>query len=138
PPIRAHQLAKTTMNVQTLVIVRLRCADGIEGIGEATTIGGLTYGEESPEGIKLAIDTYLAPALLGQDAQNINAALGRMEKVARGNTFAKCALENAVWDAQAKRLNMPLHQLLGGAGRDRLEALWTDRKSTRLNSRHVK
>src|SRR5690606_7288290 len=125
PPIRAHQLAKTTMNVQTLVIVRLRCADGIEGIGEATTIGGLTYGEESPEGIKLAIDTYLAPALLGQDAQNINAALGRMEKVARGNTFAKCALENALWDAQAKRLNMPLHQLLGGAVRDRLEVLWT-------------
>ncbi|MCK9508311.1 MAG: muconate/chloromuconate family cycloisomerase [Pigmentiphaga sp.] len=125
PTIRAHQLAMTTMNVQTLVIVRLRCADGIEGIGEATTIGGLTYGEESPEGIKLAIDTYLAPALLGQDAQNINAALGRMEKVARGNTFAKCALENALWDAQAKRLNMPLHQLLGGAVRDRLEVLWT-------------
>lgn len=125
PTIRAHQLAMTTMNVQTLVIVRLRCTDGIEGIGEATTIGGLTYGEESPEGIKLAIDTYLAPALLGQDAQNINAALSRMEKVARGNTFAKCALENALWDAQAKRLNMPLHQLLGGAVRDRLEVLWT-------------
>lgn len=125
PTIRAHQLAMTTMNVQTLVIVRLRCSDGIEGLGEATTIGGLTYGEESPEGIKLAIDTYLAPALLGQDAQNINAALSRMEKVARGNTFAKCALENALWDAQAKRLNMPLHQLLGGAVRDRLEVLWT-------------
>lgn len=29
----------TTEQQQTLVIVRLRCCDGIEGIGEATTIG---------------------------------------------------------------------------------------------------
>lgn len=57
PTIRAHQLAMATMQQQTLVIVRLRCSDGIEGIGEATTIGGLSYGDESPEGIKLTIDT---------------------------------------------------------------------------------
>ncbi|WP_244121125.1 hypothetical protein [Burkholderia gladioli] len=55
--------------------LRLRPSEGIEGIGEATTIGGLSYGEESPEGIKLTIDTYLAPALVGLDASNINAAM---------------------------------------------------------------
>ena len=51
PTIRPHQLAMATMQRQTLVIVRLRCAVGIEGLGEATTIGGLSYGDESPEGI---------------------------------------------------------------------------------------
>ncbi|VVD59731.1 Muconate cycloisomerase 1 [Pandoraea eparura] len=125
PTIRAHQLAMTTMQKQTLVIVKLRCSDGIEGIGEATTIGGLSYGEESPEGIKLAIDTYLAPALSEVDATNVHAAMVRLDKVARGNRFAKSALETALLDAQAKRLGVPLVTLLGGAVRETLATLWT-------------
>ncbi|MCD9120783.1 muconate/chloromuconate family cycloisomerase [Cupriavidus sp. UGS-1] len=125
PTIRAHQLAMATMQQQTLVIVRLRASDGIEGIGEATTIGGLSYGEESPEGIKLTIDTYLAPALIGQDAANIHGAMARLNKVARGNRFSKSALETALLDAQGKRLGVPLATLLGGTVRDALPVLWT-------------
>ncbi|WP_432260933.1 muconate/chloromuconate family cycloisomerase [Cupriavidus sp. TMH.W2] len=125
PTIRPHQLAMATMQRQTLVIVRLRCADGVEGLGEATTIGGLSYGDESPEGIKLTIDTYLAPALLAQDAANVHAAMARLNKVARGNRFAKSALETALLDAQGKRLGVPLSTLLGGAVRDTLPVLWT-------------
>jgi len=125
PTIRAHQLAMTTMQQQTLVIVRLRCSDGVEGMGEATTIGGLSYGEESPESIKLTIDTYLAPALVGQDASNVHGAMARLNKVARGNRFAKSALESAMLDAQGKRLGVPLATLLGGAVRDTLPVLWT-------------
>ena len=43
PTIRPHRMSVATMNTQTLVLVRLRCADGITGWGEATTIGGLGY-----------------------------------------------------------------------------------------------
>jgi muconate cycloisomerase len=125
PTIRAHQLAMATMQQQTLVIVRLRCSDGIEGIGEATTIGGLSYGDESPEGIKLTLDTYLAPALAGEDATNVHAAMARLNKIARGNRFAKSALETALLDAQGKRLGVPLATLLGGAVRSTLPVLWT-------------
>ena len=125
PTIRAHQLAMATMQQQTLVIVRLRSSDGIEGIGEATTIGGLSYGEESPEGIKLTIDTYLAPAIVGHDATNINDAMLKLNKIARRNRFAKCAIETALLDAQGKRLGVPLSTLLGGAVRKTLPVLWT-------------
>ena len=125
PTIRAHQLAMATMQQQTLVVFRLRSSDGIEGIGEATTIGGLSYGEESPEGIKLTIDTYLAPALVGQDATNVNRAMLKLNKVARGNRFAKCAIETALLDAQGKRLGVPVSTLLGGAVRNTLPVLWT-------------
>jgi muconate cycloisomerase len=125
PTIRAHQLAMTVMNTQSMVIVRLRCSDAIEGIGEATTIGGLSYGEESPESIKLNIDTYLAPALIGRDATNIHGAMAKLAYTARGNTFAKSALETALLDAQGKRLGVPVSTLLGGAVRDRLPVLWT-------------
>lgn len=125
PTIRAHQLSMATMQQQTMVIIRLRSSDGIEGIGEATTIGGLSYGEESPEGIKLTIDTYLAPALVGQDATNINAAMLKLNKVARGNRFAKSGIETALLDAQGKRLGVPVSALLGGAVRKTLPVLWT-------------
>ena len=57
PTIRPHKLSMATMNGQTLMLVRVRCSDGTVGIGEGTTIGGLAYGAESPEGMKLAIDT---------------------------------------------------------------------------------
>ena len=48
PTIRPHQLAMTTLSSQTLLIVRIHCSDGIVGIGEGTTIGGLAYGAEKP------------------------------------------------------------------------------------------
>ncbi|MCP8632961.1 muconate cycloisomerase family protein [Pseudomonas mosselii] len=125
PTIRPHKLAMHTMQRQTLVILRLRCSDGVEGIGEATTIGGLAYGYESPEGIKANIDAHLAPALIGLPAGNINAAMLRLDTQAKGNTFAKSAIETALLDAQGKRLGLPVSELLGGRVRDSLEVAWT-------------
>lgn len=125
PTIRPHKLAMHTMQNQTLVIIRLRCADGIEGIGEATTIGGLSYGNESPDSIKVNIDRHFAPLLIGQDSSNINAAMLRLERSIRGNTFAKSGIESALLDAQGKRLNLPVSELLGGRVRDALPVAWT-------------
>src|SRR5690625_5248006 len=75
PTIRPHRLSVATMNGQTVMLVRIHCADGVIGIGEGTTIGGLAYGGESPEGMKLAIDTYFAPQLQGADATRIPALM---------------------------------------------------------------
>lgn len=103
PTIRPHKLAMHTMQNQTLVILRVLCSDGVEGIGEATTIGGLAYGYESPEGIRANVEAYLAPALIGMAAGNINAAMLKLDKLAKGNTFAKSGIESALPDAQGKR-----------------------------------
>lgn len=125
PTIRAHKLAMTTMMRQTLVIVRLVCSDGLTGIGEATTIGGLAYGDQSPESIKSAIDNYLAPLLVGTDATGVNVAMQRVSAAVQGNSFAKSAIETALLDAQGQRLGLPVHALLGGAMRSALPVLWT-------------
>ncbi len=125
PTLRPHKLAMHTMQNQTLVIIRVRCADGIEGIGESTTIGGLSYGNESPDSIKVNIDRHFAPLLIGQDASNINAAMLRLERSIRGNTFAKSGIESALLDAHGKRLNLPVSELLGGRVRDALPVAWT-------------
>jgi muconate cycloisomerase len=125
PTIRAHKLAMTTMMRQTLVIVRLVCSDGLTGIGEATTIGGLAYGDQSPESIKSAIDNYIAPLLGGTDATLVNVAMQRVSASVQGNSFAKSAIEIALLDAHGQRLGLPVHALLGGAMRDALPVLWT-------------
>lgn len=125
PTIRPHKLSVAIMNAQTLVLVRVVCDDGIEGWGEATTIGGLSYGEESPESIKTNIDTHIAPLLIGMDASEVGKAMAKIRKIIQGNRFAKCAIETALLDAQARRLNIPLSELLGGRVRDALPVAWT-------------
>jgi len=124
PTIRPHKLAMHTISQQTLVIIRLRCSDGVEGLGESTTVGGLSYAYESPESIKTNIDRHLAPALLGMDADNLNAAMQRLDRVAKGNTFAKSGLESALLDAQGKRHGLAVSELLGGRVRDSVEVGW--------------
>lgn len=125
PTIRPHKLSMHTMNSQTLVLVTIRCSDGTVGIGEGTTIGGLSYGEESPEGIKLTVDTYIAPAIIGADASRVAALMAGVGKRVKGNRFAKCAVETALLDALGKRLGLPVSELLGGRQHDALPVAWT-------------
>jgi len=126
PTIRPHVLAMATMRHQSIVLVRMRDADGVEGIGEGTTIGGLSYGEESPEGIKLAIDTYIAPILKTCDAARIGAAMATVSVHVAGNHIAKCAVETALLDMAGRRLGVPVSDLIGGGRvRDTLPVAWT-------------
>ncbi len=125
PTIRPHKLSVVTMNTQTLVLVRIVCSDGIQGWGEATTIGGLNYGDESPESIKVNIDTHIAPLILNMPASQVGLAMAKINKIIQGNRFAKCAIETALLDAQARRLGIPLSELLGGRLRSELPVAWT-------------
>lgn len=126
PTIRPHVLAMATMHRQSMVIVRITDAEGMEGIGEGTTIGGLSYGDESPEGIKLAIDTYIAPLLETLDIGRVGAAMAVVGNHVVGNHIAKCAVETALLDLAGKRLGIPVSELIaGGRRRDSLPVAWT-------------
>lgn len=125
PTIRPHKLSVATMYGQTLMLVKVFCSDGVVGIGEGTTIAGMAYGPESPEAMKLSIDAYFAPAMIGQDATRIQALMAHLGKLVKVNHFAKSALETALLDAQGKRLGVPVSELLGGRRRDRLPVAWT-------------
>jgi muconate cycloisomerase len=126
PTIRPHVLAMATMHCQSMMVVRIRDSDGVEGIGEGTTIGGLSYGDESPEGIKLAIDTYIAPLLQGRDPEQIAAVMAAVGQSVKGNHLAKCAVETALIDLAGKRLGVSASQLIGGGRlRSSLPVAWT-------------
>jgi muconate cycloisomerase len=124
PTIRAHKLARQTIMQQTLVVVRVRTDEGLEGLGEATTIGGLSYGEESPESIKSALDTYVTPVVIGQNPRHINLIMAEVDRHVAGNRLAKSALETALFDISGKHLGVPVHQLLGGRQTESMECIW--------------
>lgn len=125
PTVRGHVLSMTTMMTQSVVLAHVRFSDGSEGWGEGASIGGLSYGPESVESIKLAIDTYIAPVLLGKDGDRIAAASEQMSRAIKGNHAARAAVETALWDGLARRLGVSVAQLFGGRIHDRLPVAWT-------------
>ena len=124
PTIRPHKMAVATMQNQTLVLVKLITEDGFIGWGEATTIGGLGYGDESPESVKINIETYFAPLLKSLKGLNVAQTFQLIKKNINGNRFAKCAIQTALLDIQAQRLGVPLSEVLGGRIRNSVPVLW--------------
>jgi len=125
PTVRRHELSSLSVTAQSYVIVELRLANGVEGIGEAATLGGPRWSEESVESIKATIDAYLVPTLIGTPADRFQAARIRMDQAAKRNNAAKAAIESALFDAVGKTLGVPAVQLLGGAVRESIPVLWT-------------
>ena len=125
PTVRRHKLSQTSVTAQSYVIVQVRLANGTEGIGEAATLGGPRWSEESVEAIKANIDSYLGPAIIGMAADRFEAIAIRLDQAAKRNNAAKAAIELALFDAVGKSLGVPAAALLGGVVRDRFPVLWT-------------
>lgn len=125
PTVRRHKLAQISVTAQSCVIVELRLANGALGIGEAATLGGPRWSEESVEAIKANIDAYLAPALIGERADQPEALGLRMDAAAKRNNAAKAAIGSAALDALGLTLGVPAATLLGGAERTSFPVLWT-------------
>jgi L-alanine-DL-glutamate epimerase-like enolase superfamily enzyme len=104
------------------VIVEARLEGGAVGFGEAATIGGPSWNEESPESIFHAVTAYLAPAITGAEAGRFEAIWATMDAACRGNLFAKSAVEMALIDAVSRSLGVPAWQLLGGKRIDSLRS----------------
>jgi len=104
-----------------ILLVRVETDSGIVGWGEA-----FCYSCLGP--VRSAVETMIAPLAIGKDAGDI-AGLSRGIQQAfhlmgrYGLTiFALSGLDIALWDIAGKAAGMPLHRLLGGAGRTVLPA----------------
>lgn len=124
PLKRIHKFSATTINSKSFVIVQIFTNNGIVGIGEATTPGGPWWAGEAVETIKVMIDSYLAPTLIGEDALQIDTLLQKMDAVAANNTFAKAAIEIALFDIKGQALDQPVYKLFGGLARESMPLKW--------------
>lgn len=125
PTIRPHQLAMTTITVQSIVVAQVIDTEGLEGWAEVATIGGASYGEGTPEAIKVNIDKYITPHLIGQYPKMFNRVMNDVKKLVRGNHFAKAVVEGAMIDLAARQKGVPAYELLGGKIHDSLPLAWT-------------
>ncbi|ROZ42803.1 chloromuconate cycloisomerase [Rhodococcus sp. WS3] len=124
PLRRPHKFSILTINSQSLLLVRVTTTDGIMGIGEGVVPGGPWWGGESIEGMKILIDRYLAPFLVGKDVSRVSHLARTLDHMVSGAEFAKSAVEMALWDVCGKSYDLPVYQLLGGFHRDRLPVTW--------------
>lgn len=95
-----------------ILLVRVETADGIVGWGEA-------FGHVAIPSTKAALDTVVAPLVLGRDSSDIAAmssdVLQAVHLLGRNGPFvyAYSGIEIALWDIAGKRAGQPLHRLLG-------------------------
>jgi D-galactarolactone cycloisomerase len=103
-----------------ILLVRVETADGFVGWGEA-------FGHAAIEVTKAALDGVVAPLVIGRDSSDIEGItrdiLHGVHLLGRNGAFvfAFSGVEIALWDIKGKRAGKPLHALLGGAARGKLE-----------------
>ena len=88
--------------------------EGVEGWGECVAGEGPFFSDEWVETAWATIREFLVPSLIGRNIGHAKDSAALMSRV-RGHNMAKAALENALWDAEAKATDQPLWKLLGGA-----------------------
>ncbi|WP_035711356.1 muconate/chloromuconate family cycloisomerase [Salibacterium aidingense] len=130
PIKRPHQFSTTKVTSKSFVLVKVTLTNGTVGIGEGTT-PGIWWNGESVETMKLVIDAYMTPLLQGGDPSEIEALMQIVDRRIRGNTFAKAAIEMALYDALGKTYHVPVHQLLGGQCQSRIPVRWALASGTR-------
>jgi L-alanine-DL-glutamate epimerase-like enolase superfamily enzyme len=104
-----------SFSAQETPIVRVTCDDGAQGTGYAYTIG--TGGSS----VVALLRDHLAPKLVGRDPARIEAIWRDLffhthaTAVGAITSLALAAIDTALWDLAARRANLPLWKLAGGA-----------------------
>lgn len=111
--IRCHIVGEA----RNFLFVVVETDEGIIGVGE----GGITWREPAMAGFVAA----LKPSLVGQDpmrTEHLWQVMYRCGFFPPGRTGAAAisAIDIALWDIKAKKLDVPLYELLGGLVRDRV------------------
>ena len=96
-----------------ILLVRVMDEHGAEGWGESVAGEGPFYSYEWVESAWPTLKTYLVPFVLGKEFSSARDVWGMM-RACRGHRMAKAAIENAVWDLEARSLGVPLWKHLGG------------------------
>ncbi|MDX1943798.1 MAG: mandelate racemase/muconate lactonizing enzyme family protein [Pirellulaceae bacterium] len=123
--LRIPHIQAKTASSQDSVLVRVRTAEGLEGVGEA---------DSSPEVVKAIIDAPfshniacgLRELLIGENPLEHERL---WQKMLRRTMFfgrtsvtitAMAAIDMALWDLKGKAFGQPIHRLLGGARHNKL------------------
>ena len=96
-----------------ILIVKVIDKSGAYGYGECTAPEDPFYNHETVETAWLIIARYVAPLLAAAHVEQAGEVNRTLERI-RGNRMAKGGVEAAVWDLEARMLQLPLWRHLGG------------------------
>ncbi len=124
----------------SIVLVEVTTVDGLRGYGECLgRFGARAYAS--------LINEVLAPKLLGQSALDIRRLWQRMRASLSGRAGgmlveAIAGVDIALWDVVGKALGQPVHRLLGGMGRTRVDCYassinWASQEQMEEQARQV-
>lgn len=119
---RPFRISEGQTAVHTSIVLRLISDRGVEGNAEIVCAPP-GKPEEFPEEILGALQRYVIPALTGVSAADRRAAMQRVEQVLKGRIWTKAAVNNALFDLQAKLLGAPVAPLLGGRALDQVPVI---------------
>ncbi len=100
-----------------IILARVVDEQNNEGWGECTAGETPSYCEEWTNSCWEVLREILAPVVLDKEIETASQVWDLMKKV-RGNRMAKAAIETAIWDLEAKKLNVPLWKHLGGTNQE--------------------
>lgn len=117
---KAQKTSQAVFAALEIVVVEVETDSGTVGIGEALARAGA-------RGYAALIEEALVPRLIGQDARDRRRLWKSMRACLTGRpggqlAEAIAAIDIALWDIAGKELGQPIHKLLGGMGRPRVQA----------------
>ncbi|WAH60785.1 mandelate racemase/muconate lactonizing enzyme family protein [Pseudomonas silvicola] len=122
PLDRVTSFSNRTVSARDYGLVRVTSSEGVSGIGFCYV--GSAGGELLP----VAVEQILAPVLLGRDSLEVEALWKEMyqEALLQGRAGvvmrAISILDTALWDLNARSVELPLHKYLGATHADRVPA----------------
>ena len=99
-----------------ILLVTVHC-QGLDAWGECVAGEDPFYNEEWVDGAWLVLSKYLGPAVTGRSLEAGRDCVPLFARI-RGHRMAKAAIENALWEAEAREKGQSLWKLLGGTRRE--------------------
>ena len=112
PLVRPFETSFGRTTDRRIILVEVQ-SEGLSGWGECTAGEHPRFSEESTASAWSVLNEELVPLLMQSEISN-GGACPKIFSGVRGNRMAKAALENAIWDLDSQRKNIPLADLLGG------------------------
>lgn len=111
--LRPFKIATGEQDTCRTLLLELVTAEGTRAFGEAVPIPLLT--DETFEGCRETLTEILLPMLRGRDIWTLRELHREMWRRTRAKS-ARCAVDLAIHNLQARTLGIPLSRLLGGSG----------------------
>ncbi|HKK28254.1 MAG TPA: o-succinylbenzoate synthase [Gemmatimonadota bacterium] len=114
------RISSGTVSERRILLVRLADADGAEAWSECVAGERPNYSPETIDTAWLALESWIAPRLLGVALRHPSQVAPLLDEDLRGHRMAKAAAEMGAWGLAAVREGVSLSELLGGE-RSRVE-----------------